>query len=124
MNRIAKYTLSLAASLALLVGSVVMSAPEAMASSKYETLMGRVLKVDTKARTLLVRSSSKQLFLVHMPEGSSARIFHGRDKLVDRPEFKNINRHDIIEVRYQHNGGERLAQLDDGSSAVAVTAAR
>jgi hypothetical protein len=124
MKRITRYTLSLAASLALLAGSITMSAEAALASSNYDTIFGRVLKVDREARTLLVSTSLKKLYIVRMPEGSSARIFHGKDKLMDRPGFENINRNDIIEVRYAREDKERLARLDNGAEAVTVTAAR
>jgi hypothetical protein len=102
----------------------------AMGAAKTErakseiTVFGRVLKVDSKERTLLISDhSSKKLYLVTMPEGARLQVFFGIYKACDSPTFEKVYKSDIVRVRCIRPDQEHLAGLDDGRQVVVLTAA-
>lgn len=123
MCRITRSSISLAASIAIALSSFVMTAPRAEAASKYLTIKGQILKIDHKQRTLLVAgSSNEQLYLVSVPEGATLRITRGRYMRMAEPGFGDVFKKDRVEIRCYPQDSEHLARLDDGRSAVVLTA--
>jgi len=104
---------------------LAMGAPKTERAKSEITVYGRVLKVDTKARTLLISDhSSKKLYLVTMPEGTRFEVFFGIGRSYDSPTLENVQKSDIVRVRCIRPDQEHLARLDDGREVAVLTAAR
>jgi hypothetical protein len=102
-----------------------MGAPKTERAKSEITVYGRVLKIDSKERTLLISDHwSKKLYLVTMPEGARLQVFFGICKSYDFPTFENVNKTDIVRVRCIRTDQEHLSRLDDGRQMVVLTAAR
>ena len=111
--------------IALVTIGLAMGAPKTERAKSEITVYGRVLKIDKKERTLLIKDhSSKKLYLVTMPDGSRFQIFFGICRSYDSPTLENVNQRDIVQVRCIRTGQEHLARLDDGQQVVVLTAAR
>lgn len=114
-----------------LVGIALVTMGLAMGATKTDrakseiNVYGRVLKIDSKERTLLISDhASKKLYLVTMPEGARLQIFSGICRFYDSPTFDNVYKSDIVRVRCIRNDQDHLARLDDGRQVVTLTAAR
>ena len=114
-----------------LVGIALVTMGLAMGATKTDrakseiNVYGRVLKIDSKERTLLISDhASKKLYLVTMPEGARLQIFSGICRFYDSPTFDNVYKSDIVRVRCIRNEQDHLARLDDGRQVVTLTAAR
>lgn len=114
-----------------LVGIALVTMGLAMGATKTDrakseiNVYGRVLKIDSKERTLLISDhASKKLYLVTMPEGARLQIFSGICRFYDSPTFDNVYKSDIVRVRCIRNDQDHLARLDDGREVVVLTAAR
>lgn len=114
-----------------LVGIALVTMGLAMGATKTErakteiNVYGRVLKIDSKERTLLISDhASKKLYLVTMPEGARLQIFSGICRSYDSPTFDNVYKSDIVRVRCIRTDQDHLARLDDGRQVVTLTAAR
>jgi hypothetical protein len=102
-----------------------MGAPRTERAKSEINVYGRVLKIDSKERTLLISDHwSKKLYLVTMPEGARLQIFHGICRSYDSPTFDNVYKSDIVRVRCTRTDQEHLARLDDGRQVVVLTASR
>lgn len=123
MNRITRRSIALAATLVMMISSLAMSAPKSERGKTYFTVIGRVLKIDAKQRTLLVADKKyDKLYIATMPEGSTVKILWGAYAGMASPGFENIRRHDLIRMRCVRTDEDRLARIDDGHQAFAVTA--
>lgn len=111
--------------IALVTVGLAMGAPKTERAKSEINVYGRVLKIDSKERTLLISDHwSKKLYLVTMPEGARLKIFFGICKAFDSPTFENVYRRDIVRVRCTPSDQEHLARLDDGRQVTVLTAAR
>jgi hypothetical protein len=114
----------------LLIGIALITAGLATASPKSDSkneinVYGRVLKIDSEQHTLLIADHwSKKLYLVTMPDGARFKIFFGIYRSKDDPAFANVYKNDIVQVRCTRTTKDRLAKLDDGREALALTASR
>jgi hypothetical protein len=124
MRRTIQRSISLVG-IALVTIGLAMGAPKTERAKSEITVYGRVLKIDTKERTLLISDhSSKKLYLVTMPEGAQLKIFFGICRTFDSPTFNNVYKSDIVRVRCSQPDQEHLGRLDDGRQVVVLTAAR
>ena len=124
MNRNIRRPISLAASVVLAVASLALAAPSADAASKYFTVSGRVQKIDAKSRTLLIADrTNERLYLVTVPEGTNLKITWGRYMRMAEPGFEEVFNKDRVEIRCLRPDSEHLANLEDGSKAIKLTAA-
>ena len=124
MNSITRRSISLAATIALALSSFALAATRAEASSKYYTITGKVLKIDEKARTLLVADRlSERTYLVTVPKGVTLKITWGKSMRMSEPGFAEVGKYDRVEIRCLRPEHEQRATLDDGRSAITVTAA-
>jgi hypothetical protein len=111
--------------IALITAGLANAAPKSDRSKNEITVYGRVLKIDNKQQTLLISDHwSKKLYLVTMPEGARLKIFFGIYRAKDEPTFENVYKNDIVQVRCTRTAKDHLARLDDGTEALALTAAR
>ncbi|HWO01883.1 MAG TPA: hypothetical protein VNS63_21705 [Blastocatellia bacterium] len=124
MNSITRRSISLAATIALALSAFALAATRAEASSKYYTITGKVLKIDAKARTLLVADRlSERTYLVTVPKGVTLKITWGRSMGMEEPGFTDVYNNDRVQIRCIRPEREQHATLDDGRSAITVTAA-
>src|SRR5437867_5739568 len=101
--------------IALVTMGLAIGAPKTERAKIEITVYGRVLKIDSKERTLLISDhASKKLYLVTMPEGVRLKIFFGICKSFDYPTLENVNKTDIVRVRCTRPDLEHLCRLDDG----------
>jgi hypothetical protein len=92
-------------------------------SHKYGTLEGKVIKADTKARTLLVAErTSNKLYLVNVPEGVTFKITFGLKMRLSEPGIDDVNRADRIKLRYIQPEAGQTARYDEASQAYVLTA--
>ena len=111
--------------IALVAIGLAMGAPKTERGKSEFNVYGRVLKIDSKERTLLISDHwSKKLYMVTMPEGARLQIFHGICRSYDSPTFDNVYKSDIVRVRCTRTDQEHLARLDDGRQVVVLTASR
>ena len=111
--------------IALVTIGLAIGAPKTERAKSEFTVYGRVLKIDSKERTLLISDHwSKKLYLVTMPEGTRLKIFFGICQSYDSPTFDNVYQTDIVRVRCIRSDREHLARLDDGREMVVLTAVR
>ena len=114
----------------LLIGIALITAGLAAAAPKSDSkneinVYGRVLKIDSEQHTLLIADHwSKKLYLVTMPDGARFKIFFGIYRSKDDPAFANVYKNDIVQVRCTRTSKDRLAKLEDGREALALTASR
>jgi len=108
----------------LITAGLATAAPKSD-SKKEINVYGRVLKIDSEQHTLLIADHwSKKLYLVTMPDGARFKIFFGIYRSKDDPSFANVYKNDIVQVRCTRPSKDRLAKLDDGREALALTASR
>jgi len=95
------------------------------AASKYFTVSGQVLKIDNRARTLLVRDyPSKTLYLVNIPEGATFKITFGRYMQMGQPGFDEVFPRDRVAIRCLRPAQDHLGKLDDATPVVLAVASR
>jgi len=124
MNKIIRSSTSLAASIVLALSFLALAAPRAEAGTKYFTVAGQIVEIDTKERTLLISDrTNERLYLVSMPEGSRINITWGRYMRMAEPGFEDVYNKDRVEVRCFRTDQEHLAQLENGRKAIKLTAA-
>ena len=113
-----------AASIMLAISSFALAATRAEAGNRYYTIIGKVLKTDARARTLLVTDRRNEgLYMVNVPEGTTLKITWGRYMRMAEPSFTDVYNNDRVEIRCFRPDPKHLAQLDDGRSAIQLTAA-
>jgi hypothetical protein len=122
MERITQRTAALAVTLVLALASLAMAAPKSEHSRKYLTISGKVLQVNTEARTLLVSDYwSKKLYLVKVPKGETFRITFGMNMNKAESGISDVRRNDRIRLRCIRADKEHLARLADGREVAVVT---
>jgi len=110
--------------LMITLASIAPAASHARAAKSF-TLSGRVLHVDQKARTILVREDkSKKLYLVDVPEDASFRITFGVNMKYSQPSLSHVYKNDRISARCIRIEPDRLARLEDGRQVIAIKLAR
>ena len=110
--------------IALITAGVTTAAPKSDSKNDIN-VYGKVLKIDSEQHTLLIADHwSKKLYLVTMPDGARFKIFFGIYRSKDDPTFANVYKNDIVQVRCTRPSKDRLAKLDDGREALALTASR
>ena len=115
---------TIAAAFALL-STLAIAASKAERANKYFTIAGTVLQIDKTQRTLLVADrASNQKYLIEVPEGATFKIVFGRYSQMREPGLSDVNVKERIEIRCFRGDTEHLARLDDGSSAIVITAAQ
>jgi hypothetical protein len=108
-----------------MLGTVSIAASKAERSNKHFTVAGIVLEIDKNQRTLLVADrASNQTYLIEVPEGATFKIVFGRYMQMREPGLNDVNVSERVEIRCIRGDREHLARLDDGRSAIAVTAAQ
>ena len=113
------------AGIALVTIGLAMGATKTERAKTEINVYGRVLKIDSKERTLLISDyASKKLYLVTMPEGARLQIFSGICRSYDSPTINNVYKSDIVRVRCTRTDQDHFARLDDGRQVVTLTAAR
>ena len=111
--------------IALITAGLATATPKSDRSKNEINVYGRVLKIDSEQHTLLIADHwSKKLYLVTMPDGARFKIFFGIYRSKDDPAFANVYKNDIVQVRCSRPSKDRLAKLDDGREALALTASR
>ena len=124
MERIRERSIAFAAALTLTLITLTTSAPNASASTRYRIIAGRVLKVDTKERQILVADrSSKKLYLVNVPERASFKVTFGRSMRMSEAGLKDVDRNNRVELRVMRTEEESFSRLYDGREVIEVTAA-
>ncbi len=124
MKRIKERSIAFAAALAITLITLTASAPNASASTRYQIITGRVLKVDKNARQMLVADrSSKKLYLVNVPEWAGFKITFGRNMHMSEPGLKDVDRNNRVELRIARTEKEHFARLYDGREVIEVNAA-
>ncbi|HWO01882.1 MAG TPA: hypothetical protein VNS63_21700 [Blastocatellia bacterium] len=109
----------------LAFSSLAISAPKPDRGSKHFTLDGRVIRVDQKARTLLVDDkSSDKLYLVKVPDGKTFKITFGLQMHLAQADISQVHRNDRVRIECKRLASEHLARLEDGRQAIVVIAGR
>ena len=107
-----------------LINALASVAPASGFASKYFTVSGKVIQIDSKDRTLLVSDrSSKKLYLIEVQDGARFKITFGRYMRLAEPELQDVNTGERIEIRCVRPDKEHLARVSDGSYAVMLTTA-
>ena len=115
---------SIAAAFTLL-STLALAAPKTERAEKYYKIRGTVIQIDNKERTLLVEDRlANKLYLIGVPEGVTFKIAFGTYMQLAEPGFEDVRSGERIEIRCKRGSAEHLALLDDGRSAVLLTAAR
>lgn len=123
MERITQRSIALSVTLILAFATLAMSAPKSERSRKYITIEGRVLQVNSAARTLLVSDDrSKKLYWVDAPRTAAFRITFGLYMKTAEPGIEHVRKNDRVVMRCTRTEKEHLARLDDGREVVAMTA--
>jgi hypothetical protein len=125
MRNITRRSTAFAAAFVLALSSMAYAAPKAERANKYLTISGKVLKVNVKARMLLVsQNSTNKLYVVSVPEGASFKITFGMYMRLFEPDITDVFKNDRVKMNCTRADGEHFAQLEDGRKAVLLTAAR
>ena len=113
---------SIVAALTVL-STLALAAPKTERSAKYFKVAGTVIQIDNKDRTLLVEDRlTNKLYLIEVPEWATFKITFGRYMRMAEPGFEDVRAGERVEIRCKRIGTEHLARLEDGRSAVTLTA--
>jgi hypothetical protein len=124
MKSIKQRSIALAATLEMAFMMVAVSAPSAKASSRYQIITGRVLKIDKKERQMLVADrSSKKLYLVRLAKEATFQITFGRNSQMSAATLNDVDPANAVLLRCARDEKEHLAKLDDGREVIVLTAA-
>jgi hypothetical protein len=125
MKNITRRSTALAAAFLLALSSMALAAPKSDRAKRHLTLYGKVLKVNQKARMILVSErSTEKLFLVNVPEGARFQITFGQNMKMDWPEIRDVFKNNRVRINCTRTDREHLSRLEDGGQAVVLTAAR
>ena len=98
-------------------------APAAPAASRYFKVAGKVIQIDKKDRTLLVKDrDSKKLYLIELQERAAFKITFGRYMRMAEPGLEDVRVGERIEIRCRRADTEHLSRLDDGRKVTNLTA--
>lgn len=115
---------SIAAAFTLL-GTLALAAPKAERAQKYFKVVGTVMHIDNKDRTLMVEDRlNNKLYLIEVPEGATFKITFGTYMQMAEPGIDDVRSGERVEIRCKRTATEHLSRLEDGRSAVTLTAAR
>lgn len=124
MKPIKQRSIALAATLAIAFITLAVSVPSAKASSRYQIIAGRVLKIDKKERQMLVADrSSKKLYLVNVAKEATFQITFGRNAQLSAATLNDVDPNNAVLLRCAQDEKEHLARLDDGRQVIVLTAA-
>jgi hypothetical protein len=121
MRTIARYG-SIIATFALL-GTLAVAAPKNERAKKYFDVAGKVIQIDQKDRTLLVKDRQSNLYEIRVPEGATFKITFGRYMKMVEPGFNDVRTGERIEIRCKADKTEHLSRLADGRTVTRLTAA-
>lgn len=113
----------IAATFTLALSSVALAGPKTERANKYFNVAGAVLQIDDHTLLVADRSSAK-IYLIEMPEGARFKVTFGRYMKMAEPGFDDVYIRDRVEIRCLRGDKEHLTRLEDGRSAIALTAAR
>jgi hypothetical protein len=123
MERINRSKIALALIAVITLASLAMAAPKTERRTQSITVEGRVLQINSAARTLLVSDQwSKKLYLVSVPKDEGVKITFGMNMRVAEPKFSEVRQNDRVRMRCIRTGGEHLSRLNDGREVVLLTA--
>jgi len=123
MERINRSKIALALTAVIALASLALAAPKTQRTSKSIIVEGRVLQVNSAARTLLVSDLwSKKLYLVSVPKDEGVRITFGMNMRIAEPKFSDLRQNDRVRMRCIRTAGEHLSRLNDGREVVLLTA--
>lgn len=106
-----------------LLGTLAVAAPKNESAKKYFYVAGRVIQIDQKDRTLLVKDRQSNLYEIRVPEGATFKITFGRYMRMAEPGFNDVRTGERVEIRCKANKTEHLSRLDDGRMVTRLTAA-
>lgn len=106
-----------------LLGTLAVAAPKNESAKKYFNVAGRVIQIDQKDRTLLVKDRQSNLYEIRVPEGATFKITFGRYMRMAEPGFNDVRTGERVEIRCKANKTEHLSRLDDGRMVTRLTAA-
>jgi hypothetical protein len=121
MRTIARYG-SIIATFALL-GTLAVAAPKNERAKKYFDVAGKVIQIDQKDRTLLVKDRQSNLYEIRVPEGATFKITFGRYMKMVEPGFNDVRTGERIEIRCKADKTEHLSRLADGRTVTRLTSA-
>jgi len=121
MRTIARFG-SIVATFALL-GTLAVAAPKNESAKKYFIVAGRVIQIDQKDRTFLVKDRQSNLYEIRVPEGATFKITFGRYMRMVEPGFNDVRTGERIEIRCKADKTEHLSRLADGRMVTRLTAA-
>ncbi len=124
MKPIKQRSIALAATLVMASIMLAASAPGAKASSRYQIITGRVLKINKKERQMLVADrSSKKLYLVRVAKEATFQITFGRNSQLSAATLGDVDPNNAVLLRCTRDEKEHFAKLDDGREVTVLTAA-
>jgi len=107
-----------------LLSTLALAAPKAERANKYFKVAGTVIQIDNKDRTLLVTDRlANKLYLIEVPEAVTFKITFGRYMRMTEPGFGDVFIGESVEIRCERGATEHLARLEDGRSAIVLSAA-
>ena len=107
----------------LAFSSLATSATKTDRVGKAFTLNGSVIRVDQKARTLLVDDkSSDKLYLVKVPNGKTFKITFGLHMNLAQADISQVHPNDRVRIECKRSASEHLARLEDGRQAIVLIA--
>jgi hypothetical protein len=121
MRTIARYG-SIIATFALL-GTLAVAAPKNERAKKYFDVAGKVIQIDQKDRTLLVKDRQSNLYEIRVPEGATFKITFGRYMKMVEPGFNDVRTGERIEIRCKADKTEHLSRRADGRTVTRLTSA-
>ena len=122
MKRTTRSKVAFALTVLIALASLAMAAPKTERSRRI-TVEGRVLQVNTAARTLLVADQwSKTLYLVTVPKEAGFKITFGMNANFADPTISDVRQNDRVRMRCTRNSGEHLSRLNDGREVIVLTA--
>jgi hypothetical protein len=125
MGRITRFSTALVSVMVLALASVAIASPKKIDKNKPFILSGRVLKVDSHARTFLIEErSTDRLYLVKVPENASFKVTFGRFMTLSYAWFEHVVKDESVRMRVIRSTEDRLSLLDDGREVVALTIIR
>ena len=124
MKPIKHRSIALTATLAMTFMILAVSAPSAAASSRYQIMTGRVLKIDKKEQQMLVADrSSEKLYLIRVTKEATFKITFGRNSQMSAATLNDVDPGNAVLMRCARDEQEHLARLDDGREVIVLTAA-
>ena len=106
-----------------LLGTLAVAAPKTERAKRYFDVAGKVIQIDQKDRTLLVKDRKSNLYEIRVPEGATFKITFGRYMKMVEPGFNDVKTGERVEIRCKADNTDHLSRLDDGRTVIRLTAA-